>query len=99
MHVFLIHADDGHQRNALGGHGNKVFGPSIPARADAIGVADDEAIAVADEASDGVTAVPILGGFAQDVADVHMLGDLGLNCGALEPLVLEGLEEAIVFFV
>ena len=99
MHVFLVHADDGHQRDALGGHRDEVFGAGVPARADAVGVADDEAVAVADEAGDGVTAVPVLGGFAQDVPDVHVLGDLGLHRAAFETLVFERLEEAIMLLV
>ena len=99
MHIFLVHADDGHQCDALRGHRDEVFGAGVPARADTVRVADDEAIAVADEAGDGVASVPVLGGLAQDVADVHVLRDLGLHRGAFEPLVLEGFEEAVVFFV
>ena len=99
MHVFLIYADDGHQRDAFGSHGDEVFGAGVPARADAVRVADDEAVAVADEAGDGVTAVPVLGGFAQDVPDVHVLGDLGLHRAAFETLVFERLEEAIMLLV
>jgi len=97
--VLLVHADDGHQRDAFGGDGDEVLGAGVPARADAVRVADDEAVAVADEPGDGVAAVPVLGGAAQDVADVHVLGDLRLHGGAFQALVLERLEQPVMLLV
>ena len=47
-HLGLVRADDGHERGALGGDRDGLFGAHPPAGADAVGVAEHEAIAIAD---------------------------------------------------
>ena len=95
----LGRADDGHECDALRGDGDQVVRADEPAGADAVRVADDEGVAVADEAGDGVATVPVLGRLAENIADVEVLRNLMLHGHPLEPLILESLEQTVVFLV
>ena len=64
MHLRLFGPDDGHQCDALGGDGDQITRPDIPAGADTVRIAHYETVAVTDETSDSVATIPIFGGFA-----------------------------------
>ena len=99
MDFGLGRADDGHECDALGGDGDQVVRADEPAGTDTVRVADDERVPVTNEASDGVAAIPVLGRLAENIADVEVLRNLVLHGHPLEPLILESLEQTVVFLV
>ena len=77
LHVGDSEVEDGHQRGALRREGDDLLVLEPEAGPDPGGVAGDEGVAVADQAAEGVAAVPLLGRAREDAGEV----ELGLGKG------------------
>ena len=78
------HAEHRGQGRAFARHRDGLGGLEPECGADAIAVAEDERIAVADDSAQDVAAVEALGGVAQDARDVHLRGDDGCEIAAFQ---------------
>ena len=98
-HGVIFGAENRLERDAFAGDGDDFVVLEIVARADAVRVAHDKAVAVADEARDGVAAVPLLGGGAEDFDGVELGGNAVGDFRAGHALVAQLAEDAGVLLV
>ncbi len=99
LHLRGGEVEDGLQRGALGSEGDDLVVLEIKRGADAGGIARDEGVAVADEAAERVTAVPLRGGAGDDAAEVEAFADLVGDVLALQALLAEAAVDVVVLLI
>ncbi len=96
---FVFGIENGHQGDAFGGEGDELVSNEVVARADAVWIADDKCVAVANHANHGVAAVPVFARFADDFGGVELKAN-GFGDGfAGETLITHLVVNCIVSFI
>ena len=79
VYAFARSVKDRHEGGALGGDGKNLVVVQIITGADAMRIAQDKSVTVADESNEGIGAIPFAGGFAENGGDVEALRYEGRN--------------------